>query len=41
MNSTQEVALYPLHYVTNAYAQFEVATSHGFGVDEFKRKLII
>ena len=37
---TQEEAMYPLHHVTYVRAQYEVATSNGFG-DVFTRKLII
>ena len=31
MKVTQNIAQYPLHHVTYAFAQFEVAMSSGFG----------
>ena len=37
---TQELALYHLHHVTYAHAQFVVATSNGLGGDAFTRKYI-
>ena len=40
-NVTQNVAQYPLHYVTYAAAKFKVATSNSLGGDTFTRKYII
>ena len=36
---TQNVALYPLHYVTYSATMFEVATSKDLGEDAFTRKI--
>ena len=38
---TQNVAKYPPHHVTYAFAKFEVAISNGLGEDAFTRKYII
>ena len=38
---TQNVALYPLHYVTYSATMFEVATSKDLGGDAFTRKINI
>ena len=38
---TQNVAQYPLHYVTFSATKFEVATSKGLGGDAFTRKFNI
>ena len=38
---TQNIAQYPLHHVTYAPAEFEVAMSNGLGGDAFTRKYII
>ena len=38
---TQNVAQYPLHYVTILGTKFEVATSNGLGGDAFTRNYII
>ena len=37
---TQNVAQYPLHYVTYAVFKFEVARSNGLGGDIFTRKVM-
>ena len=36
---TQNVAQYPLHYVTYSFTKFEVATSNGLGGDTFTRNV--
>ena len=41
VKATQNIAKYPLHYVTYVPAKFEVATSNGLGGDAFTRKYII
>ena len=38
---TQNIAQYPLHYVTYVGTKFEVASSNGLGRDAFTRKYII
>ena len=38
---TQNVAQYPLHYVTYAAAKFGVVMSYGLGGDAFTRKCIL
>ena len=40
-NTLQDVAQYPLHYVTYSDTKFEVATSNGLGGDAFLRKYIL
>ena len=37
----KQIVQYPLHHVTYALANFEVATSNGLGGDAFTRKCII
>ena len=37
---TQNIAQYPLHYVTYSTTKFEVATSNGLGGDTFTRNVM-
>ena len=36
---TQNIAQYPLHYLTYSVAKFEVASSNGLGGDTFTRNV--